>query len=64
MAGPLGSKCLTVAAGASYVSRDDFNAYSVVRLDLLEAVRSVKTFVVQPSWCLPSLCLEVKKSFL
>ena len=48
MAGPAGSKCLTVAAGASYMSRHDFNAYSIVRLDFLEATRSVKTFVYNP----------------
>ena len=49
MTGPLGSKCLTVAAGASYMSRHDFNAYSIVKLDFLEATRSVKTFVYSPT---------------
>ena len=38
MAGTSGSKCLTVAAGASYMSRHDFNAYSIVKLDFLDAV--------------------------
>ena len=49
LAGPSGSKCLTVAAGASYMSRHEFNAYSIVKLDLLEAVRSVKTFLYNPT---------------
>ena len=49
MAGPVGSKCLTIAAGASYMSRHDFNAYSIVKLDFLETKRSVKTFVYSPN---------------
>ena len=49
MAGTSGSKCLTVAAGASYMSRHDFNAYSIVKLDFLNAVRSVRTFVYNPT---------------
>lgn len=49
IAGPLGSKCLTVAAGASFMTRHDFNGYSIVKLDLLNAVRSVKTFFYNPA---------------
>ena len=48
IAGPVGSNCLTVAAGASYMTRHDFNAYSIVKLNLLDAVRSVKTFFYNP----------------
>ena len=48
ISGPLGAKCLTVAAGASYMTRHDFNAYSIVKLDLLDAVRSVRTFFYNP----------------
>ena len=48
MAGPSGSKCLTVAAGASYATRLSHNAYSVVKLDLFDSLRSVRTFVFDP----------------
>ena len=48
MAGPSGSHCLTVAAGASYATRLSHNAYSVVKLDLLDSLRSVRTFVFDP----------------
>ena len=49
IAGPVGSKCLTVAAGASFMTRHDFNAYSIVKLDLLDAVRTVRTFLYNPA---------------
>ena len=48
MADPMGSKCLSIGAGASYTTRHDFNAYSIVELDLLRAVRSVRSFVYDP----------------
>ena len=48
LAGPQGSQCLTIAAGASYATRHDFNAYSIVTLDLLNSVRSVSTFTYDP----------------
>ena len=49
LSGPLGSKCLTVAAGASYTTRHSFNAYSIVELDLFDAVRGVSTLVYNPA---------------
>ena len=44
MAGPVGSDCLTVAAGAAFESREAHNAYSIVQLDLLRAERKVEVF--------------------
>ena len=48
LAGSTGSQCLTIAAGASYMSRHAHNAYSIVTLNLLDAERSVNTFVYNP----------------
>ena len=42
--GPSGSGCLTLAAGASFETRQSPNAYYIVRLDLLRAVRTVESF--------------------
>ena len=47
--GKQGSGCLNLAAGASFQTRQYHNSYSVVRLDLLSAVRSVETFQYRPS---------------
>lgn len=43
MTGANGTGCLTLAAGASYVTRQWPNSYSIVTLDLLRARRRVKT---------------------
>ena len=43
------SGCLTLAAGASFQSRQSHNAYSVITLDLLAAGRCVKTRQFNPS---------------
>lgn len=42
--GPGGSACLTVATGASYLSRQFHNAFSLVKLDLLNCIRNVSVF--------------------
>lgn len=44
IAGPVGSGCLTVAAGATFESREHYNAFSIVRLDLLRAECMVEFF--------------------
>ncbi len=43
-----GMGCLTIAAGASFETRQSHNTYSVVTLDLLRAVRTVKTIRYNP----------------
>lgn len=47
--GHIGMGCLTLAAGASFETRQSRNTYSVVTLDLLRAVRTVKTVQYNPS---------------
>ena len=42
--GPVGTNCLTIAAGAAFESREAHNAYSIVQLDLLRAERKVEVF--------------------
>jgi hypothetical protein len=42
-------RCLTLAAGASFESRDSHNAYSIVTLDLLHARRVVKFIRYNPA---------------
>ena len=49
MAGHQVTQCLTVAAGASYTTRHDFNAYSLITLDLMCARRSVESFFYDPN---------------
>jgi len=44
-----GTGCLTLAAGASYQTRQSHNSYSIVTLDLLRAVRTVQTFQYRPA---------------
>ena len=39
-----GSACLTVATGATYLSRQFHHAFSMVKLDLLNCIRSVSVF--------------------
>lgn len=39
-----GGACLTLSAGASYVTRQSRNYYSIVTLDLIRALRMVTTF--------------------
>ena len=48
LAGPVGTGCLTVTAGASYETRQSRHAYSMVTLDLLEGVRRVSVFRYNP----------------
>jgi hypothetical protein len=48
-AGPSAMHCLTVAAGASFESRDAHNAYSMVSLDLMGAERRVTTVQYRPT---------------
>lgn len=43
------SRCLMLAAGASFESRDSHNAYSIVTLDLLHARRVVKFIRYNPA---------------
>ena len=43
-----GAVCLTLAAGASYETRESHNSYSVVTLDLLRGVRTVATHQYNP----------------
>ncbi|MDE0684891.1 MAG: metallophosphoesterase [Candidatus Poribacteria bacterium] len=47
--GPRGSGCLTLAAGASFETRQSRNAYYVVKLDLLRGVRNVESFQYSPT---------------
>jgi hypothetical protein len=47
--GPGGTGCLTLAAGASYETRQSRNSYSAVTLDLLHAAGRVNTFQYSPS---------------
>ena len=42
--GPGASGCLTLVAGASFETRQARNAYYIVKLDLLRAVRNMKSF--------------------
>ena len=44
-----GSGCLTLTAGASFETRQSQNAYYVVKLDLLRAVRTVESFQYNPT---------------
>ena len=44
-----GAGCLTLAAGASFETRQSRNTYSLVTLDLLQAKRVVKTIQFNPS---------------
>lgn len=44
-----GSRCLSLAAGASFESRDSHNAYSVVTLDLSHARSTVKFVQYRPA---------------
>ena len=44
IAGADGSACLTVATGATYLSRQSHHAFSMVKLDLLNCNRSVSVF--------------------
>lgn len=48
-AGFSGTGCLTLAAGASFETRQSHNTYSVVTLDLLRSVRRVNTVQYNPS---------------
>lgn len=48
-AGFSGSGCLTLAAGASFETRQSHNSYSIVTLDLLRGQRTVKTVQYSPS---------------
>ncbi len=43
-----GTGCLTLAAGASFETRQSHNTYSLVTLDLLQAKRKVKTIQYNP----------------
>lgn len=47
--GPSGTGCLTLAAGASYESRQSANSYSIVTLDLLRGIRTVRTLKYNPT---------------
>jgi 3',5'-cyclic AMP phosphodiesterase CpdA len=47
-AGCSGTGCLILAAGASFETRQSYNTYSLVTLDLLSAVRTVKTIHYNP----------------
>ena len=47
--GVQGTGCLTLAAGASFETRQSHNSYSIVTLDLLCATRRVETFQYSPS---------------
>ena len=44
-----GTGCLMLSAGASFQTRQSDNSYAIVSLDLLRAVRSVKTFQYRPA---------------
>jgi 3',5'-cyclic AMP phosphodiesterase CpdA len=48
-AGPSGPGCLTLAAGASFETRQTHNSYSMITLDLLGAKRTVKTIQYRPA---------------
>jgi predicted phosphodiesterase len=45
----LGSRCVTLAAGSSFESRDSHNAYSVVTIDLLRARCAIKFVQYKPT---------------
>ena len=47
--GVQGMGCLTLAAGASFETRQSHNSYSIVTLDLLRAARRVEVFQYKPS---------------
>ena len=47
--GERGGGCLTLAAGASFETRQTHNTYSVVTLDLLHATRTVRTVQYRPA---------------
>ena len=47
--GVQGTGCLTLAAGASFETRQSHNSYSTVTLDLLRAARRVEIFQYKPS---------------
>jgi len=47
--GYAGTGCLTLAAGASFETRESRNTYSVVTLDLLQAQRMVQTVQYNPA---------------
>ena len=47
--GVQGTGCLTLAAGASFETRQSHNSYSIVTLDLLRAARRVEIFQYKPS---------------
>ena len=44
-----GTGCLTLGAGASFESRQSHNSYSIVTLDLLQALRTVDTVKFDPN---------------
>jgi predicted phosphodiesterase len=44
-----GSGCLTLAAGASFETRQTHNTYSIVTLDLLQGLRKVETIQYNPT---------------
>lgn len=46
--GSSGTGCLTLGAGASYKTRQSYNSYAIVTLDLLRAVRTSKTLQYDP----------------
>ncbi len=48
LTGPLGKSCLTVAAGASYETRQSRHAYSIVKLDLLRGIRNISVLRYSP----------------
>ncbi|MCY3981577.1 MAG: metallophosphoesterase [Alphaproteobacteria bacterium] len=49
MAGAQERGCLTIAAGASFETRQSHNGYSIVTLDLVRATRRIDTFQYNPS---------------
>lgn len=49
MTGHGGTGCLTLTAGASYETRQTHNSYSIVTLDLISAVQTVKTHRYNPA---------------
>ena len=44
-----GLSCLTLAAGSSFETRQSHNAFYVVKLDLLRAVRNIESFQYSPT---------------
>ena len=61
MGGPKGSQCLTVAVGASFAGRENYNSYSSVLLDLLDSTRSVRSFQYNNSLGTYSIASDVEK---